>query len=175
LVPTITDRFDAELLNAAPFRTCVIANFGAGIEHIDLDAARRANIVVTNTPGALDEATAEIALLLMLMASRRAGRGRSGSCGPVYGADGRPLNYSGRTFAGKRSGLIGFRSHRPRDCAPRARLTRRARGLSFPLARIGRGRGMRSARPITIRSRRYSRRLTSSRCTARAAQRRAIC
>src|SRR4051812_47652292 len=60
-VPTITDRLDADLLQRAPFRTRVIANFGAGVEHIDLEAARRANLVVTNTPGALTDATAEIA------------------------------------------------------------------------------------------------------------------
>ena len=61
LVPTITDRFDAELLRC-PTRSehRVIANFGAGIEHVDLDAVPRANIVVTITPRAFTEATAAI-------------------------------------------------------------------------------------------------------------------
>jgi lactate dehydrogenase-like 2-hydroxyacid dehydrogenase len=75
LMPTITDRIDDALLRATDLRTRVIANFGADVEHIDLDAAKRASIVVTNTPGALTEATAELAVLLMLMAARRAGEG----------------------------------------------------------------------------------------------------
>src|SRR6187402_598116 len=119
LVPTITDRFDAELLNAAPFRTGVIANFGAGIEHIDLDAARRANIVVTNTPGALTEATAEIALLLMLMAARRAGEGeRLLRTGLWRGWT--PTQLLGQDLRGKTLGLIGF-GRIARETARRAR------------------------------------------------------
>ena len=122
--------------SAAPFRTRVIANFGAGIEHIDLEAARRANIVVTNTPGALTEATAEIALLLMLMAARRAGEGerllRAGQWSRL-GAD--PTTRPGPARQNARADRI--RPHRPRNRAPRARLARRARGLSFTLAGVG--------------------------------------
>jgi lactate dehydrogenase-like 2-hydroxyacid dehydrogenase len=119
LVPTITDRIDAELLSAMPIRTRVIANFGAGIEHIDLDAARRANIVVTNTPGALTEATAEIALLLMLMAARRAGEGeRLLRAGRWSGWA--PTQLLGRDLRGKTLGLIGF-GRIARETARRAR------------------------------------------------------
>src|ERR1044072_1709507 len=75
LSPTITDKLDAELLRSSGIRARIIANFGAGFEHIDLTAAKSANIVVTNAPGALTDATAELTLLLILMASRRAGEG----------------------------------------------------------------------------------------------------
>jgi lactate dehydrogenase-like 2-hydroxyacid dehydrogenase len=119
LVPTITDRFDADLLQAAPFRTRVIANFGAGIEHIDLEAARRAHIVVTNTPGALTEATAEIALLLMLMAARRAGEGeRLLRAGRWHGWA--PTQLLGQDLRGKTLGLVGF-GRIARETARRAR------------------------------------------------------
>jgi lactate dehydrogenase-like 2-hydroxyacid dehydrogenase len=119
LVPTITDRVDADLLQAAPFRTRVIANFGAGIEHIDLEAARRAHVVVTNTPGALTEATAEIALLLMLMTARRAGEGerllRSGGWRGWA-----PTQLLGQDLRAKTLGLIGF-GRIARETARRAR------------------------------------------------------
>jgi lactate dehydrogenase-like 2-hydroxyacid dehydrogenase len=119
LVPTITDRLDADLLQGAPFRTRVIANFGAGIEHIDIEAARRACIAVTNTPGALTEATAELALLLMLMAARRAGEGerllRSGQWGGWA-----PTQLLGQDLRGKTLGLVGF-GRIARETARRAR------------------------------------------------------
>jgi lactate dehydrogenase-like 2-hydroxyacid dehydrogenase len=119
LVPTITDRFDSDLLQGAPFKTRVIANFGAGIEHIDLEAARRAHIVVTNTPGALTEATAEIALLLMLMAARRAGEGeRLLRAGQWRGWA--PTQLLGQDLRGKTLGLIGF-GRIARETARRAR------------------------------------------------------
>lgn len=119
LMPTITDRFDADLLQAVPFRTRLIANFGAGIEHIDLDAAHRANIVVTNTPGALTEATAEIAVLLMLMAARRAGEGeRLLRCGQWRGWA--PTQLLGQDLRGKTLGLVGF-GRIARETARRAR------------------------------------------------------
>jgi lactate dehydrogenase-like 2-hydroxyacid dehydrogenase len=107
LVPTITDRLDGDLLGTNPMRTRVIANFGAGIEHIDLDAARRANVVVSNTPGALTDATAETALLLMLMAARRAGEGeRQLRAGQWRGWA--PTQLLGQDLRGKTLGLVGF-------------------------------------------------------------------
>jgi lactate dehydrogenase-like 2-hydroxyacid dehydrogenase len=107
LMPTITDRIDDALLRTADHRTRVIANFGAGIEHIDLDAARRANIVVTNTPGALTEATAQLAVLLMLMAARRAGEGeRWLRLGEWHGWA--PTQLLGQDLRGKTLGLVGF-------------------------------------------------------------------
>ena len=72
---TITDRFDAPVLNQRDSRVRIIGNFGAGFEHIDLAVAQRAGIVVTNTPDVLTQSTAELCLLLMLMTARRAGEG----------------------------------------------------------------------------------------------------
>ncbi len=107
LMPTITDRIDDVLLRATDLRIRVIANFGAGIEHVDLDAAKRANIVVTNTPGALTEATAELAVLLMLMAARRAGEGeRLLRAGGWHGWA--PTQLLGQDLRGKTLGLVGF-------------------------------------------------------------------
>jgi lactate dehydrogenase-like 2-hydroxyacid dehydrogenase len=119
LVPTITDRIDAGLLRAAPIRARILANFGAGIEHIDLEAARGANVVVTNTPGALTEATAEIAVLLMLMAARRAGQGeRLLRAGQWRGWA--PTQLLGQDLRGKTLGLVGF-GRIARETARRAR------------------------------------------------------
>ena len=120
LIPTITDRLDAELLQSGgQLRTRLIANFGAGVEHIDLDAARRAQIVVTNTPGALTEATAEMAMLLMLMVARRAGEGeRLLRAGRWSGWA--PTQLLGQDLRGKTLGLIGF-GRIARETARRAR------------------------------------------------------
>ncbi|MEO8061590.1 MAG: D-glycerate dehydrogenase [Pseudomonadota bacterium] len=119
LIPTITDRLDSALLESSPVRTRVIANFGAGIEHIDLVAAKRADIAVTNTPGALTEATAELALLLMLMAARRVGEGeRLLRAGEWRGWT--PTQLLGQDLRGKTLGLVGF-GRIARETARRAR------------------------------------------------------
>jgi lactate dehydrogenase-like 2-hydroxyacid dehydrogenase len=85
----------------------LVANYGAGFEHIDLEAAKAAGIVVTNTPDVLTDATAELAVLLMLMTSRRAGEGerelREGRW-----AGWRPTHLLGQSLAGKTLGLVGY-------------------------------------------------------------------
>ncbi|WP_230482140.1 2-hydroxyacid dehydrogenase [Sphingomonas sp. Leaf21] len=107
LLPTISDRIDAELLGASGRTVRIIANYGAGVDHIDLDAARAAGVVVTNTPDVLTEATAEIAILLMLMASRRAGEGeRELRAGAWTGW--RPSHLIGQGLSGRTLGLVGF-------------------------------------------------------------------
>jgi lactate dehydrogenase-like 2-hydroxyacid dehydrogenase len=107
LMPTITDKITAEVIGAGAGRLKAIANYGAGFEHIDLDAAKAAGIVVTNTPGALTEATADIALTLILMAARRAGEGeRELRAGRWSGW--RPTHLLGQSLAGKTLGLVGF-------------------------------------------------------------------
>ena len=107
LCPTITDRIDAAMLRQPGLRTRIIANFGAGVEHIDLDAARDAGVAVTNTPDILTEATAELAILLMLMVARRAGEGeRQLRAGQWPGWH--PTHLMGRNLAGLRLGLVGF-------------------------------------------------------------------
>lgn len=76
VLPTLGDAFRAEAFAAVPEPRCgLLANFGAGFNHIDVDAARASGIEVTNTPGAVTEATADIALTLILMTARRAGEG----------------------------------------------------------------------------------------------------
>jgi lactate dehydrogenase-like 2-hydroxyacid dehydrogenase len=107
LMPTITDRIDAPLLTSPGTRVRIVANFGAGIEHIDLNAARAAGIAVTNTPDALTDATADFAILLMLMAARRAGEGERELRGGRW--DGwRPVHMLGQALTGKTLGLVGF-------------------------------------------------------------------
>jgi len=107
ICPTITDRFDAAVLGAPGATVTILANYGAGFEHIDLDAAKRAGIAVANTPDVLTEATADLAILLMLMATRRAGEGeRELRAGRWTGW--RPTHMIGQGLAGKTLGLVGF-------------------------------------------------------------------
>ncbi len=75
LLVTTTDRVDNSVIEALPDRVKVIATFSVGFEHIDVAAAKDRGIVVTNTPDVLTDATADIALLLMLGAARRASEG----------------------------------------------------------------------------------------------------
>ncbi|XOV81945.1 MAG: 2-hydroxyacid dehydrogenase [bacterium] len=75
ICPTVTDRLDSSVLQAGAVRTRLLANFGVGYNHIDITAARRLGIAVSNTPGVLTTATAEIALALILMTARRTGEG----------------------------------------------------------------------------------------------------
>jgi lactate dehydrogenase-like 2-hydroxyacid dehydrogenase len=107
LVPTITDRIDRDLIATAGRRVRILANFGAGIDHIDLAAAQEFGLAVCNTPGALTEATAELAILLMLMAARRAGEGeRELRAGAWTGW--RPTHLIGQGLSGRTLGLVGF-------------------------------------------------------------------
>lgn len=105
LLCTITDRIDAELLDHAPALK-VIANYGVGFEHIDVAAATRRGLPVTNTPGVLTEATADLAFTLILATARRVVEGdhrvREGKF--TYWA---PLLFLGREVSGKTLGLIG--------------------------------------------------------------------
>ena len=74
ILPTLGDDFSAAAFGG-PIRARLLANFGVGYNHIDVAAARAAGVAVTNTPGAVTEATADIALMLMLMSARRASEG----------------------------------------------------------------------------------------------------
>ena len=107
LLPTVTDRLDATLLRAPDVRVRLLANFGVGVNHIDLEAATAAGIAVTNTPDVLTDATADIAMLLMLMAARRASEGeRLLRAGQWTGWH--PTQLLGSQVTGKTLGLIGF-------------------------------------------------------------------
>lgn len=103
---TITDRIDAELLDHAPALK-VIANYGVGFEHIDVEAATRRGIPVTNTPGVLTDSTADLTLALILATARRVVEGdrrvRQGKF--QYWA---PLLFLGQDVSGKTLGIIGL-------------------------------------------------------------------
>ena len=76
VLPTLGDLFKADVFADVPQpRAQILANFGVGYNHIDVTAARAAGLSVTNTPGAVTDATADIALMLILMTARRAGEG----------------------------------------------------------------------------------------------------
>ena len=77
VICTVTDRIDAEIIEKLPECVKLLANFGAGLSHIDLNAAQRRGIVVSNTPDVLTDATADVAMLLLLGAARRAGEGEA--------------------------------------------------------------------------------------------------
>ena len=76
IIPTLGDAFSADAFAEKP-RTKLLANFGVGYNHIDAAAARAVGVEVTNTPGAVTDATADIAMMLVLMTCRRAGPRRS--------------------------------------------------------------------------------------------------
>lgn len=106
IMPTLGDRFTAEAFQARP-RCRLLANFGAGYNHIDVAAAAAAGIAVTNTPDAVTEATADIALTLILMTARRAGEGeRLLRRGAWIGWE--PTQLLGRHVTGCTVGIIGM-------------------------------------------------------------------
>lgn len=103
----VNDKLTAAVFAGPEPRAKLIANFGVGHEHIDVAAARAAGLIVTNTPDVLTEATADIALMLMLMASRRAGEGeRQVRAGHWKGWGAKAL--MGQSLQGKTLGLVGF-------------------------------------------------------------------
>lgn len=102
---TVTDRVDAAELTGATTR--ILANFGVGVSHIDLDAARAAGIVVTNTPGVLTDATADMAMALLLAAARRLGEGERELRAGAW-AGWRPTHLTGTQVTGATLGIIGF-------------------------------------------------------------------
>lgn len=107
LVPTVTDRIDAAMLEDAGDRLGLIANFGAGIEHIDLAAARAKKIIVTNTPGVFTDDTADLTMMLILSVPRRLGEGsRLVRDGAWTGWA--PTQMLGRSIGGKRLAIIGM-------------------------------------------------------------------
>ncbi|GGB26877.1 D-glycerate dehydrogenase [Sphingomonas metalli] len=107
LLVTITDRIDAALLAGPDRRAAILVNYGAGTDHIDLAAAAAAGLPVTNTPDALTDSTAELALLLMLMAARRAGEGERELRARAW-TGWRPTHLIGMGLAGRTLGLVGF-------------------------------------------------------------------
>lgn len=107
LVPTVTDTIDAEVIAAAGDRLRLIANFGAGVNHIDLKAARARGIIVTNTPGVLTEDTADMTMALIIAVPRRLAEGeklvRSGQWKGWS-----PGGMLGHRIGGKALGIVGM-------------------------------------------------------------------
>ncbi len=107
VLSTVTDNLDASVFESNEVSAEIIANFGVGFSHIDIEAARSKNIVVTNTPDVLNECTADLAITLMLMINRRAGEGeRELRAGKWSGW--RPTHLIGSKMSGKTLGIIGF-------------------------------------------------------------------
>lgn len=106
-VPTVTDDISADILEAAGDQLKLIANFGVGVDHIDLSAARAKNMIVTNTPGVLTEDTADMVMALILSVPRRLAEGEK-----LVRAGGwqgwRPTGMLGHRVNGKRLGIIGM-------------------------------------------------------------------
>jgi glyoxylate reductase len=107
LAPTVTDRIDAAILAQAGPQLKLIANFGAGVDHIDLQAAAARGITVTNTPGVLTEDTADMTMALILATGRRLVEGallvREG------GFEGWSPNWMlGRRMGGKALAIVGM-------------------------------------------------------------------
>lgn len=107
VLPTVSDRLDAGVLAVDAPRARILANYGVGYSHIDVDAARERGLVVTNTPGVLTDCTADLALTVMLMVARRAGEGeRELRAGRWTGW--RPTHLVGTRLSGKTLGIIGM-------------------------------------------------------------------
>ena len=107
LVPTVTDTIDADIIAAAGENLKLIANFGAGVDHIDVAAAQEKGITVTNTPGVLTEDTADLTMALLLSVPRRLFEGekilRAGEWSGWT-----PTFLMGHRIQGKRLGIIGM-------------------------------------------------------------------
>ncbi len=106
VLPTVTDKLGADVLEH-PARTKILGNFGVGFNHIDLEAAKAAGLVVTNTPGVLTEATADIALTLLLNVARRSWEGETMLRRGEW-TGWRPTQLLGTGPQGKTLGIIGM-------------------------------------------------------------------
>jgi glyoxylate reductase len=107
LVPTVTDRIDKALIDGASAKFKMIANFGTGVDHIDLDAAKARGITVTNTPGVLTEDTADMTMALILAVPRRVIEGA------LVVREGKWQGWSptwmlGHRISGKQLGIVGM-------------------------------------------------------------------
>jgi lactate dehydrogenase-like 2-hydroxyacid dehydrogenase len=107
LLPTVSDRLTAEVLAVEPLRARIIANFGVGFNHIDVNAARARGLAVSNTPDVLTDATADTAMTLLLMVARRAGEGERHVRTKAW-TGWRPTHMLGTHVTGKTLGLVGM-------------------------------------------------------------------
>ena len=107
LLPTVTDKLTADVLSAEPRRLQLIANFGVGFNNIDVEAAKARGIAVSNTPDVLTDATADLAMTLLLMVARRTGEGERHVRGGQW-TGWRPTHMLGTQVSGKTLGLVGM-------------------------------------------------------------------
>lgn len=108
IIPTLGDMYSASVFADVPdARAKLLANFGVGFNHIDAEAAQAAGIAVTNTPGAVTDATADIAMTLMLMSARRAGEGERMIRANEW-AGWHPTQMLGLHLSGKHVGIVGM-------------------------------------------------------------------
>ena len=109
LVPTVTDRIDRAVISQAGPQLRLIANFGTGVDNIDLDTARNRAIIVTNTPGVLTEDTADMTMALILAVPRRVAEGAAYLKDPKNKWVGwSPTWMLGHRIFGKRLGIVGM-------------------------------------------------------------------
>ncbi|HEX8261683.1 MAG TPA: D-glycerate dehydrogenase [Allosphingosinicella sp.] len=107
LAATVTDRIDADLIARAGERLRLIANFGVGTDHIDLESASARGVAVTNTPGVLTEDTADLVMALILTAMRRLGEGERVLRAGLWRGWG-PTDQLGCSLTGKALGIVGM-------------------------------------------------------------------
>lgn len=105
--PTVTDQIDSDVLSVDSKRCRILGNFGVGYNHINLESAKKANIVVSNTPEVLTDCTADIGMTLLLMVARRAGEGERHVRSKSW-TGWRPTHMLGTKLSGKTLGLVGM-------------------------------------------------------------------
>jgi lactate dehydrogenase-like 2-hydroxyacid dehydrogenase len=107
ILPCHTEHFSADVFERLPAEVKIIANFSVGFDHVDVEAAKKKGVIVTNTPDVLSDATAELTMMLMLGAARRASEGeklvREGKW-----KDWSPAFMVGTQVTGKRLGIVGM-------------------------------------------------------------------
>lgn len=108
LVPTVTDKIDADLIEKAGSQLKLIANFGNGVDNIDVEAAARRNITVTNTPSVLTDDTADMTMALILAVPRRLVEGAEILTGKKSWHGWSPTWMLGQRLSGKRLGILGM-------------------------------------------------------------------
>jgi len=107
LVPTLTDHIDANMLARAGERLRLIANYGAGVDHIDVASARQRGVLVSNTPGVVTEDTADMVMALILGVTRRIPEGLAAMQAGEW-AGWSPTAFLGGRIGGKRLGILGM-------------------------------------------------------------------
>lgn len=107
LVPTVTDQIDANMLAQAGERLKLIANYGAGVDHVDVLSARQRGVLVSNTPGVVTEDTADMAMALILAVTRRIPEGLAEMQAGRWGGWA-PTAHLGGRVGGRRLGILGM-------------------------------------------------------------------